>query len=162
MTLILADTTVLSNFAQVGRQDLLQQAFPRLSTPRAVREELSAGERLGRVPRGDWSWLALIELSETEDLRAADLERYLQAGEAACLAVAEARGGLVLTDDRAARRLASALNLRISGTIGALVRLVHREIISLPQGEALLAAMMERGYRSPVGSLLEMYPSTRE
>jgi predicted nucleic acid-binding protein len=157
---ILADTTVLSNFAQVGRQDLLQQAFPRLSVPRAVREELSAGERLGRVPHGDWSWLVPVELSETESLRAADLERCLQAGEAACLAVAEARGGLVLTDDSAARSLASALNLRISGTLGALVRLVQREVLSLAQADILLVEMMTRGYRSPVRSLREIYPSS--
>lgn len=160
MTLILADTTVLSNFAQVGRQDLLQQAFSGLSAPRAVREELSAGERLGRVPRGDWSWLGPVELDEAESLRAAELERHLQAGEAACLAIAEARGGLVLTDDSAARRLAGALNLRISGTIGALVRLVRREILSLPQADALLAEMVARGYRSPVRSLREILSST--
>jgi predicted nucleic acid-binding protein len=156
VTLILADTTVLSNFAQVGRQDLLQQAFPGLSAPRTVREELSAGERLGRVPRGDWSWLKLVELSEAESLRAADLERHLQAGEAACLALVEARGGLVVTDDSAARRLGSVLNLRISGTLGALVRLVRQEILSLPQADVLLAEMMARGYRSPVRSLREV------
>lgn len=156
MTLVLADTTVLNNFAQVGRPDLLQQAFPGLSAPRVVREELSAGERLGRVPRGDWSWLVFVELSASESSRAAELERYLQAGEAACLAVAESRGGLVLTDDSAARRLAGTLSLRISGTIGALMRLVHREILSLPQADGLLAEMMARGYRSPVRSLREV------
>lgn len=160
MTLILADTTVVNNFAQVERPDLLQQAFPELRVPRVVREELSAGERLGRVPRGDWSWLVLIELSEAESLRATDLGRYLQAGEAACLAIAEARGGFVLTDDSAARRLAGALNLRISGTVGALVRLVRGEILSLAQADALLAEMMARGYRSPVRSLREVDPSS--
>jgi len=158
VTLILADTTVLSNFAQVGRPDLLRQAFPGLSAPRTVRDELSAGERLGRVPVGDWTWLGLVDLSQAESLRAVALERVLQAGEAACLAIAESRGGLVLTDDSAARRLAGTLNLRVSGTIGALIRLVRREILSLPQGEALLAEMMTRGYRSPVRSLREVLP----
>ncbi len=158
MTLVLADTTVLSNFAQVGRQDLLRQAFPGLSAPRAVCEELSAGERLGRVPRGDWSWLGTVELSAIESLRAADLERTLQAGEAACLAVAEARGSLVLTDDSAARRLAGNLGLQVSGTIGALVRLVRREVLSLPEADALLTEMMARGYRSPVRSLRDTLP----
>lgn len=158
MSLFLADTTVLSNFAHTGRQDLLRRLFPELSAPRAVREELSAGERLGRIPVGDWSWLEFVDLSETERLRAADLERYLQAGEAACLAVAEARGGLVLTDDSAARRMAGALKLKLSGTIGALVDLVRREILSLPQADALLAEMVARGYRSPVRSLREVIP----
>ncbi len=158
MILVLADTTVLSNFAHTGRQDLLRRVFPELSAPRAVREELSAGERRGRIPVGDWSWLVLVDLSEAERLRAADLERYLQAGEAACLAVAEARGGLVVTDDSAARRLAGTLKLKISGTLGALVDLVRREILSLPQADALLAEMMTRGYRSPIRTLREVVP----
>lgn len=156
MVPVLADTTVLSNFAQVGRQDLLRQAFPQLSVPGAVRQELAAGERLGLVPAGDWSWLGLVELSVAENLRAVDLERYLQAGEAACLAVAEARGGLVLTDDSAARRLAGASGLRISGTLGALVRLVRRGVLSLEQADVLLTEMMARGYRSPVQSLRDL------
>jgi len=136
--LVWADTTVLNNFAQVGRPELLQLAFPGLSAPRAVRTELSAGERLGRVPVGDWSWLQLVDLTETETARARELEQHLQAGEAACLAVAEARGGLVLTDDSAARRFAGALQL------------------PLLQADLVLAEMMTRGYRSPVVSLREL------
>ena len=158
MSLILADTTVLSNFAHTGRPDLLRRAFPELSAPRVVREELSAGERLGRIPIGDWAWLELVDLTESERLRAIDLERNLQAGEAACLAVGEARGGLVLTDDSAARRLASALKLKISGTLGVLLGLVRREILSLARADALLAEMVARGYRSPVKSLREVIP----
>jgi predicted nucleic acid-binding protein len=147
--LTLADTTVLNNFAQVGRPELLQQAFPSLSAPRAVREELAAGERLGRVPVVDWSWLGLVDLRDAESLRAAALQRVIQAGEAACLAVVEARGGLVLTDDSAARRLAGTLGLRVSGTLVALARLVAREILSLPPGETLLAEMIARGLPKP-------------
>jgi predicted nucleic acid-binding protein len=154
--LVLADTTVLNNFAQVGRPELLQLAFPGLSAPRAVRTELSAGERLGRVPVGDWSWLQLVDLTETETARARELEQHLQSGEAACLAVAEARGGLVLTDDSAARRFAGALQLQISGTVGALVRLLRSEALTLLQADLVLAEMITRGYRSPVVSLREL------
>lgn len=151
--LIVTDTTVLNNFAQIGRPDLLQSAFPGLAAPGVVHEELAAGERLGLVPPGDWSWLKRIELTAAEQSRVADLESSLQTGEAACLAVVEARGGLVLTDDGAARRRATALHLETSGTLGALLRLWRREILSLEEGDALLAEMITRGYRSPVRSL---------
>ena len=159
MLLVVADTTVLSNFAQVRGHTLLQQAFPSLGAPSAVREELAVGEKLGRVPACDWSWLAHVGLTDGEEARASELERFLQAGEAACLALAEARQGLLLTDDGRARRLAGDLNVQISGTIGALVRLVHREVLSPSQGDALLSDMMSRGYRSPVRSLGELLPS---
>ena len=156
MPVSLADTTVLSNFAQIGRPDLLRRAFPGLTTPEAVREELAKGERLGLVPVCDWSWLTAVELTGAEQARAADLERHLQAGEAACIAVTEHRGGLLLTDDGAARRLAESLGVEISGTIGVLVKLLRRKILPLEQGDNLLAEMMARGYRNPVRSLREL------
>jgi hypothetical protein len=69
MPVFLADTTVLSNFAQIGRPDLLRSAFPGLATPEAVREELARGERLGLVPVCDWSWLTTVELTGAEQSR---------------------------------------------------------------------------------------------
>lgn len=156
MPLILTDTTVLNNFSQVHRPDLLRKAFSGLAAPVIVRQELTAGERMGRVPVCDWSWLKLVALTEAEQARAADLEHHLQAGEATCLAVAESRGGLVLTDDSSARRIAVELRLEVSGTLGALVKLVRREILTLELGDRLLAEMITRGYRSPLRSLREL------
>ncbi|HKI05503.1 MAG TPA: DUF3368 domain-containing protein [Thermoanaerobaculia bacterium] len=158
MPVILADTTVLSNFSQVERPNLLRMAFPRLASPHEVREELSQGEKLGLVPSCDWSWLKTIELTDGEQIQANELREYLQAGEAACIAVAASRGGLVLTDDGTARRVAASLQVEISGTIGVLVRLCEREILALEQGDSLLLAMMARGYRSPIRSLRELAP----
>ena len=156
MSLVLVDTTVLNNFAQVRRPDLLRAAFSNLAAPQAVRQELAAGERLGRVPVCDWSWLKLVELTEAERSRADDLKSLLQAGEAACLAIAETRGGGVLTDDSSARRLAVGLGLETSGTLGSLVKLVRREILTLMQADQLLAEMIRRGYRSPFRSLRDL------
>lgn len=159
MSLILTDTTVLNNFSQVARPDLLRRVFPGLAAPEVVRRELAAGERLGRVPVCDWFWLTHVALTEAEQSRAEELSRRLQPGEAACLAVAEARGSLVLTDDSAARRTALALRVETSGTLGALARLVRREILTVAEGDTLLARMVDRGYRCPVRSLREVYPS---
>jgi predicted nucleic acid-binding protein len=156
MPVILTDTTVLSNFAQVERPDLLQEVFLALAAPRQVREELSEGERLGLVPSCDWSWLKTIELTDTEQVRAAELRGHLQAGEAACIAVAASRGGLLLTDDGAARRVAATLRIEVSGTIGVLDRLCQRGILDVAQADALLLAMTVRGYRSPIRSLREL------
>jgi len=158
VSLILADTTVLNNFAQARRPDLLRLAYPNLAAPRVVREELARGERLGLVLRGDWSWLNLLDLTDGEKSRVTDFERLLQAGEAACLAIAEARDGTVLTDDGSARRVAASMHLETSGTIGALVRLERKGVITFPLGDSLLTEMVSRGYRSPIRSLREVLP----
>lgn len=156
MPLILADTTVLSNFAQVRRPDLLREAFASLSAPREVWDELAAGERMGLVPICDWSWLDVIEPTDAERSYASELRRDAGVGEAACIAVLVARGGLLLTDDGPARHLAAALGVELSGTIGALVKLLRRKTLSLEEGDALLQGMIACGYRSPVRSLREI------
>lgn len=46
----LADTTVLNNFAQIRRPDLLRLAWPELAAPIPVLTELELGVRRGLVP----------------------------------------------------------------------------------------------------------------
>jgi predicted nucleic acid-binding protein len=160
MPVILADTTVLNNFAQVKRPDLLRKAFTGLSAPLEVRAELAEGERRGLVPICDWSWLAVIQSTDAERSRASELRDRVEAGEAACIAMIVARGGLLLTDDGPARHLAASLGVELSGTIGVLVKLLQRKILSLDEGDSLLQGMIARGYRSPVKSLREIVPES--
>jgi predicted nucleic acid-binding protein len=156
MSVILADTTVLNNFAQVGWPDLLRKVFTDLFVPTEVREELTEGERKGLVPICDWSWLAVIEPTGTEQLHASKLRGSVGTGEAACIAILVARGGLLLTDDGPARHLAASLGVDLSGTIGVLVKLLQRKVLNLEEGDALLQRMRARGYWSPIQSLREI------
>src|SRR5215213_7700588 len=111
MTDAVSDTTVLNNFAQVRQPHLLRGVLPGLAAPADVIEELLAGERLGTVPRGDWSWLQILELTEAERQYARELLRVLGPGEAACIALAQSRRLTLLTDDRQARRFAHSLGI---------------------------------------------------
>src|SRR5690349_1328061 len=95
----LADTTVLNNFAQIQRIDLLKAAWPDLAAPTAVWNELELGVRRGLVPACEWSWLKLIDLTEREQIHAAEVGRALGPGESACIALACSRGLLLLSDD---------------------------------------------------------------
>jgi predicted nucleic acid-binding protein len=115
--------------------------------------ELERGAELGLLPVVDWAWLDRIQLTPAERARAEMFSNKLGSGESACLAVAEARRGIVLTDDLRARRLASTLGLTVTGTLGVLDRLIRVEILTLEKADALLREMILRGYRSPVSSL---------
>jgi predicted nucleic acid-binding protein len=152
----LADTTVLSNFAQVLRADLLRAAYPDLAAPTAVWTELEAGARRGLVPVCDWSWLAILELSEREQAAADEIGRSLGRGESACLALARSRKFLLLSDDWDARKLGRSLGLEISGSLGVLDRLVSQQTLGLEAADALLEEMVRRGFRSPYRSLGEI------
>lgn len=138
---------------------MLQAAFAPLAVPEAVFGELVRGERLGLLPKVDWIWLPRVQLTPAEATRAEKFQRQkLGVGESACLAVAEARGGFVLTDDLAARRFAKTLGLNFVGTLGVLDQLIQIEILSIGRAEELLAKMIACGYRSPVRSLREILP----
>ena len=154
---VILDTTVLSNFAHIQRPDLLQSALGgHAATTVAVLAELRAGVTLGWVPRCDWSWLTIVSLTDEEQAQAAHYISILDAGECECLAIANARGWVFASDDLAARRLAQQAGVAVSGTLGALQKLVAMQLLTRDEADALLTVMIARGYRAPVRALSEL------
>jgi predicted nucleic acid-binding protein len=154
--LVVADTTIWSNFAHAGQPRLVPAAYPGVASPQQVLDEIAEGQRLGHLGDFDWRFVKRVRLTRDEAKGAERLETTLGPGEAACLAVAAARGVVVLTDDRDARTVAGSLGVRVSGTLGVLARLVAVEEISTNKADGFLARMIRAGYRSPVKSLKEI------
>ena len=123
------------------------------ATTPAVLAELRQGEASGFVPRVAWDWLPVLALTEEEQALAADYLAVLEKGEAECLAMAVMRQARFFSDDLAARRLAQAKGLHVSGTIGLLLALIHRDALIISEADRLLAIMKQQGYRAPVASL---------
>lgn len=147
----------MSNFAVVERPDLLRIAFnDELATSRQAFGELTAGVRRGKLPDLDWSWLPIWTLQTAETPRYRQLLYTLNAGEAACLAMALYRGCRIVTDDRDARTLAHQLQVPLTGTLGTLMRLVDVGSLNLQEADALLSRMIAARFRSPVLSLREL------
>jgi len=155
--LLLLDNTVLSNFALVGRIDLLTiAAESRIATTPQVIKEFSEGVTLGRLPRTGLDWLEIVSLEGEEVAHFQNLIGRVNAGEAACLAVAINRAGRILTDDRDARRLAAQFKVPVSGTLGVLLRLVENQNLTFTEANDLLGKMIAFGYRSPVKKLEDL------
>lgn len=153
----LLDNTVMSNLAVVERPDLLIAAFGKeLATPEQAFAELVTGVQCGKLPDLDWSWLPIWTLQAAETSRFQRFRAALNAGEAACLAMALNRGCRVVTDDRDAREFARRLQIPLSGTLGVLIRLVDIGSLGIDHADALLSRMIAAGYRSPVLSLQEL------
>lgn len=154
--LVVADTTVWSNFAHAGQPRLVSAAYPGVASPQQVLDEIAEGQRLGHLGNFDWQFVKRVRLTRDEAKSAERLEKTLGPGEAACLAVAAARGVVVLTDDRDARSVASSLGVQVSGTLGVLSHVVAMGALSVIEADDLLANMIRAGYRSPVASLKEI------
>jgi len=148
------DTTVLSNFSHVKRPRLVQLALGNavFTTP-IVMTELSNGINAGFVPQCDWRWLQVLLPDDETLVLMNTFQRVLDAGESESLSMAIQRGCLFLSDDFAARRLAKRRGVRVSGTLGILLRLVEINALTLLEANNLLLEMIANGYRSPVDSL---------
>jgi len=148
---VVADNTVLSNFALTAREDLLHKLFgDAMAATDAVMDELSAGEAKGIVPRRDWSWLPVLRLESPAERQSFEtLRERLGRGEASCLSLAISRRLRVLTDDRDTRIIAHRRDIPVSGTIGVLVLAVKRGLLPLDEANTLLSDMIEKGYYAP-------------
>ena len=147
------NTTVLSNFAHVDRVELLL-GLPRLVTVDAVEEELEAGTETHSYIEHAMTVLdeeipVITPSGSAEKLE----EQYLNTldpGEAQALAVAEATDGMVVTDDGDARATAEQRGVKLTGSIGLLVRFVEDDSLSAETADEYLKRWINQaGFHSP-------------
>ena len=162
------DTTVLSNFAAVGRLDLLRERYRgRAFTTLDVADELRKGVNAGYAylelvladidPADQESWIhVLVPQSISERRLRVRFDERLDAGEASCLALAVTRKLTLVTDDKAARQVAKTQAVPVTGTVGILIQLVRNGVLSLSKANALLTDMILQRYRAPVDRLDEL------
>ncbi|MEX2607865.1 MAG: hypothetical protein WD708_11010 [Kiritimatiellia bacterium] len=152
------DTVTLSNFLGADEGPLLVTQYgSRLTITAEVYTELSAGAvtagvNLEPLARDlDAGRVSFAPPSNAAMMRRQQMyRRSLGAGEASCMAHAAISGGVVATDDRAARRLCGEEGIPVTGTIGILVVCVRKGSLSLSRAEDLHATMVKNGFYSPV------------
>jgi predicted nucleic acid-binding protein len=164
---VIANTTVISNFASIGQLDLLRQIFGSLYVSTEVYKEIQVGleegyqfyEGIDRLihPHAPQGWIFLTGLVDEQELRTfSDLPSRLHYGETSSIAIAQHRDWLFLTDDFMARGHAAQSGIRISGSVGCLVLAVERGLCDQEQANAWLQQMIRQGYHSPVSDLTSL------
>jgi predicted nucleic acid-binding protein len=161
---VIANTTVISNFASIGQLGLLQRLFGAVYLATEVYREIEDGldegyqfyapvvQLVGASSGGNW--LRLTSLTGEQELLIVNhLPSGLHLGEAVSFAIAQTRGWHFLTDDLAARNYATRVGITLSGSIGCLVLAVERKLCPLTAANNLLAQMIQHGFRSPVADL---------
>jgi predicted nucleic acid-binding protein len=160
----IANTTVLSNFARIRQLALLRSLYGVLYISAEVYTEVQDGLDEGYAfytgieqlvyPLAADGWIHLTSMTDTEELRLfAAMPRGLHQGEASSLAIAAQRGWTLLTDDRAARREAARLGIRLSGSVGCLVLGVEQGHCTLDTANDWLHTMIQQGYYAPTSDL---------
>ncbi len=155
---VIADNTVLTNFAYANQNILLSDVFGGIVfVTESVLLELSVGEIRAGVPKDNWNWLKILKLESDEEVTLYNkISQHLGKGESSCLSLAFYRNNGILTDDLDARKYAQRLGIPVSGTIGILVLSIRKGIISTKKGNIILKSMIDHGYYSPYNTLDEI------
>jgi len=131
VTVVISNTSPLTNLAAIGQFDLLRSLYGQLRIAEAVWDELNAGGRAwpGReeVAAADW-----IERRAVQNRPLAmALRERLDPGEAETLALAvECSPPFVLMDEKEGRRSAQRFGLKTVGVVGVLIEAKSRGLIA--------------------------------
>jgi predicted nucleic acid-binding protein len=116
---VISDTSTLILFHKIDEFDLLGKVYAELITTPEIAEEF--GEELP-----DWVKIQAVSDKKYQDL----LGTQVDYGEASAIALAtEFEDVLLLLDDLKARKLATRLNLKITGTLGVIHKAKQMSII---------------------------------
>jgi len=119
--LVISNATPIISLSLIGQLELLKMLYGKVFIPVAVESEiLRGGKRAGARELADLTYIQALPLT---DSGRADLLSDLDRGEAEVIALAqEKKAGLILLDERLGRRHAQRLKLKVTGTVGILLR----------------------------------------
>jgi predicted nucleic acid-binding protein len=142
---VLVNTSPLQYLFQLGLLDLLPEQYGSVTAPEGVRREIEAGRERGvSLPHLDS--LPWLQMARVQNVSTLDLVPDLGAGEREVLALAlQLDDPLVILDDGLARRFAERLNLRLTGTLGVLLRAYQRGL--LPSLSGVLDQLTRLNFR---------------
>lgn len=161
---IIFDNCVLSNFA-------LSEAYPiieALYANTAYATDFVAAENMAGIARGHGKLVVIRQAIMSGKIKELHLENSaekqlfetlavsLGLGEASSIAIAKTRNYVFACDDRAARKEAGLLGVKLTGTLGILDKAAHGKITTERKADDILKSMVYNGFYSPVVSIREM------
>ena len=119
MPKVIVNTTPLIVLADVGQFDLLRKLYGEIMIPQAVLEEIRSQPAKRLTASSDWIKIVRVKNKDERSL----FRARLHAGEVEVMLLAqEQNADLVIMDDNAAKKTAKFMGLKVTGTLGVLLR----------------------------------------
>ena len=132
---IISNTSCLIVLDNIGMLDVLKELYGKVFITEEVSKEFDK-----TVP----DWIEVRKVSDNKYLKL--MKNFVDLGEASTIALAvETDDVVIILDDLKARKLAQKLNLKITGTIGVLIKARKRNIITSTQ--EVLNKLRNEGFR---------------
>ncbi len=121
MPKVVSNTTPIISLLKLNRLDLLKQLYTQIYIPVAVYNEIKAGNT--KQYYCDLSTIDWIKIIEIKDKQAVKYFLDLDSGEAEAIVLAtEINADLIILDEKLGRFHAKHADLKITGTIGILIK----------------------------------------
>lgn len=121
MPKVVSNTTPIISLLKLNQLDLLRRLYQQIQIPYAVYHEVEAGK--AKAFYKDLSAVNWIEIVEIKDKQAVKYLLDLDAGEAEAIILAsEINADLIILDEKLGRYYARNADLRVTGTIGVLIK----------------------------------------
>ncbi|RMG56353.1 MAG: DUF3368 domain-containing protein [Bacteroidetes bacterium] len=132
--LVISDASPLIALVDIGRVDLLRKMYQRVLITDVVRGEIHS-----ELPE----WIEVSTDYEVQQYQLLCLE--LDAGEASAIALAlKQTASRIILDERKGRIVAKRLNLKVTGTVGLIVKAKEAGLIT--SGKVVLDLLAEHGF----------------
>ncbi len=141
----ISNSSPIIHLAKIEQLDLLRDFFGELLIPEAVYEEcMTQGKGRSEVARiKQVSWLRVLPVTNRHLVKLLNSE--IDRGEAEAIALAlETQASLILLDDADAREKARLYSLRITGTLGLLLR--AKQVGKIASLSVMLDALCQTGF----------------
>ncbi|MDR2570411.1 MAG: DUF3368 domain-containing protein [Oscillospiraceae bacterium] len=127
--IVISNTTPILSLYKIGQLDLFESLFGQVTIPTAVCNEISVLGKDGHDLLDKTGYINVEAVQNT--LAASMLRSQLDYGEAEVIVLADELGaGLLLIDEKKARKVAQANSMNIIGTIGILQAAKQKGLIS--------------------------------
>lgn len=131
MPKVVCNSSPLIHLAKIGKLELLKDYFTEISIPEAVYREcvIDGKDREDAKRIENAAWIRVVDIKNI-DLKKA-LNTVLDGGESEAIVLAlQESADLILLDDYEARELARTYGMKITGTIGLLIKAKYEGDIS--------------------------------
>ncbi len=131
----ISNTSCMIILDNIGMIDILKDLYGTIVITKEVSEEFGKA-----IP----SWIEVTEVNDYKYLKL--LSHFLDLGEASTITLAlEAYESLTIIDDLKARKIAQKLNIKITGTIGVIIKARKENVISSTKD--VLIKLRKEGFR---------------
>ena len=142
MRKVVSNTTPILSFIKLNRLDILKKIYEKILIPEAVFNEIREGKSKYYTDISKESWIEILKVENRKIL--SQLEKKLDKGEAEAIALSlELSADLLLIDEKLGRKIAEEKGIKITGTIGILIKAKKQGIIK--EVKPFIYELIEKG-----------------